>query len=179
MNATNAPNTSSDPSTPSTSNATSNASTSSNPSNPSEATAANAQEDKRGIIFCDGASRGNPGPAAYGFYIRRNDPPLHLAQGGAKIGIATNNIAEYQALIAALKAARNLDLTHIQVNMDSQLVIRQMRKQYRVKNAKLKVLHHKATQLASHFSHCDFQEIARKKNDLADELANNALDRPF
>ncbi len=99
-----------------------------------------------------------------------------LARGAQKIGIATNNIAEYKALIFALEKAISLSLTHVQVYMDSQLVIRQMRREYKVKNASLKILYRKANLLEAKFIQCLFLEIPRTKNSFADKLANNALD---
>src|SRR5438128_1155078 len=98
-------------------------------------------------LFADGASRGNPGPAAAGFVL--DDPDGHpVAAEGLALGHATNNLAEYRALVEGLLRALSLGVENVDVRMDSELVVRQMRGEYKVKNAGLKPLFEEARDLA-------------------------------
>ena len=133
------------------------------------------QEKSRYRIYCDGACRGNPGDAAYGFVIYDEDGAI-IGEGKKKIGHATNNIAEYQGLIGALNEAVKLDLKNVVVHMDSQLIVRQMRGEYKIKQPKLKVLQKKARSLCERLEGCSFIDISREQNKVADKLANIALD---
>ena len=133
------------------------------------------QEKSRYRIYCDGACRGNPGDAAYGFVIYDEDGAM-ISEGKKKIGHATNNIAEYQGLIGALNEAVKLDLKNVVVHMDSQLIVRQMRGEYKIKQPKLKVLQKKARSLCERLEGCSFIDISREQNKVADKLANIALD---
>jgi len=128
------------------------------------------------IIQFDGGSRGNPGPAGIGVVLRAQDgtPVLTL---GRFIGRATNNVAEYRALITGLEKAIELGAKRIVVRGDSELIIRQMLGQYRVKNADLKELHEEAQSLYRQFSDARIEHNYRDKNELADRLANLAMDR--
>lgn len=123
----------------------------------------------------DGASRGNPGPAAIGITIKDENKRL-VASIREKIGVTTNNQAEYKALITGLKKAINLGVEQITVFSDSELMVNQMRGIYRVKNANIKPLYSEAVRLA--YSLAGFQIVAvpREQNLEADKLANLALD---
>ncbi len=124
----------------------------------------------------DGGSRGNPGPGGIGFVVRAADG-TPLVTVGRFIGHCTNNIAEYKALIGGLEAARELGAKSIAVRGDSQLIIRQMKGEYRVKHPTLKPLHEVATRLLRSFARATITHNLREKNELADKLANLAMDR--
>jgi ribonuclease HI len=126
-------------------------------------------------LFTDGGSRGNPGPAAYGYVIEADDGTA-LASHGEAIGVATNNVAEYRALLAGLERARDLDVTDLEVVSDSELLVKQMRGEYRVKNAALRELQAEAARLARAFARVEFTAVRREHNELADALVNQALD---
>lgn len=127
-------------------------------------------------IYTDGASRGNPGDAAAAAVIYDQDDNL-LEQHSSCLGQVTNNVAEYQALILGLKRAQELQATQVEVFADSQLVVRQMQGQYKVKNAGLRSLFIEAQKLAGSFNKIVFNFIPREQNKVADALANQALDR--
>lgn len=124
----------------------------------------------------DGGSRGNPGPAGIGVVIRAADA-TPLVTLGRFIGRATNNVAEYRALITALEQAKALGATKVHVRGDSELIIRQMLGQYRVKNPDLRELYDQAQSLIAQFDDARFEHNLRHKNALADKLANLAMDR--
>ena len=124
----------------------------------------------------DGGSRGNPGPAGIGVVVRAADG-TPLVTLGRFIGRTTNNVAEYQALITALKKAKELGAKRVAVRGDSELVVRQMRGQYRVKNEGLKGLYEQARDLMAQFEQATIDHNYRHKNALADKLANLAMDR--
>jgi ribonuclease HI len=126
-------------------------------------------------LFTDGGSRGNPGPAAYGFVLEAEDGTVLDARGEA-IGVATNNVAEYSALIAGLERARLLGLTEVQVVSDSELLVKQMRGEYKVKNAALRELSLEAARLAREIGGVTYTAVRREHNELADRLVNEALD---
>lgn len=127
------------------------------------------------IAWADGASRGNPGPAAYGYVLTKPDGG-EVEAGGAAIGRATNNIAEYRGAIAALQAARQHGAAELELRLDSELVVRQIQGRYRVKNAALKPLHANLKALSEAFPKFTIRHIPRAKNARADALANAALD---
>jgi ribonuclease HI len=127
-------------------------------------------------INFDGGSRGNPGPAGIGVVLSAEDG-TPLVTLGKFIGVATNNVAEYTALILGLKQAAKLGATKIHVRGDSELVIKQMRGEYRVKNPALKALYEQAQSLVSDFQSVGFEHNLRHHNSLADRLANLAMDR--
>jgi ribonuclease HI len=131
----------------------------------------------RGVVTAniDGGARGNPGPAAYGIVLREAGGRTLLA-AGKYVGRATNNVAEYYGLIAALDAARERGVTRLRVESDSELLVRQMRGQYRVKSADLKPLHERAVKLSRGFEHFEIVHVPREKNREADRLVNAALD---
>lgn len=124
----------------------------------------------------DGGSRGNPGPAGIGVVLRAADG-TPLVTIGRFIGRATNNVAEYRALIAGLEKAIELGARRLIVRGDSELIIRQMVGEYRVKHPDLQPLHAQADRLASRFEQVSFEHNLRHKNTLADKLANLAMDR--
>jgi ribonuclease HI len=128
-------------------------------------------------LFTDGGARGNPGPAAYGYVLEADDGTV-LAAHGEKIGIATNNVAEYSALIAGLEKAVELGLPRVEVVSDSELMVKQMRGEYRVKNEALRELFEEAGRLARRIGDVRFSAVRREHNELADRLVNEALDAP-
>jgi ribonuclease HI len=124
----------------------------------------------------DGGSRGNPGPAGIGVVVRSADG-TPLVTLGRFLGVCTNNVAEYKGLIAALEAARKLGAKKIVIHGDSELIIKQMRGEYRVKHPDLKPLYEQAQHLYHQFDHASISHNLRHKNELADKLANLAMDR--
>lgn len=124
----------------------------------------------------DGGARGNPGPAAYGVVVRTAERKL-LAELARYIGIHTNNFAEYSALIAALEYAQEQKLPGLKVFSDSELLVRQMQGQYRVKDPVLKNLFARANELARGLQYFSIQHVLRSYNREADRLVNEALDR--
>jgi probable phosphoglycerate mutase len=126
-------------------------------------------------LFTDGGARGNPGPAAYGFVLEADDGTVLAAEGKA-IGRATNNVAEYRGLIAGLERALELGLANVTVVSDSELVVKQMRGEYRVKNETLRDLRDEVERLASKLGRVQYTNVRRAENELADRLVNEALD---
>jgi ribonuclease HI len=124
----------------------------------------------------DGGSRGNPGPAGIGVVVTAADG-TPLVTLGRYIGRATNNVAEYRALITAMEEARKLGAKRIVIRGDSELIIKQMRGEYRVKNPDMKALYEEAQSLITEFEHAKIEHNLRDKNELADSLANLAMDR--
>ncbi len=128
------------------------------------------------IVYTDGGARGNPGPAAIGVVF-----PDLKKEYGEKIGIATNNIAEYKAVIFGLKKAKQLlkdeyGKIEIEIRSDSELLVHQMNGKYKVKNENLKHLFVEAQNLLKDFKNVTFVHIPREKNKEADKMVNNALD---
>jgi probable phosphoglycerate mutase len=127
------------------------------------------------LAYADGACRGNPGPAAYGVvYALEDGTPL--AREAAAIGEATNNVAEYRGLLAALERLAAWGLPRVLLRLDSELVVRQMQGRYKVKNEGLRPLHERGRQLSRLFVLAQFEHVPREQNKLADKLANLALD---
>ena len=129
----------------------------------------------RAKLSTDGGARGNPGPAAYGYVLETEDGTV-LDQRGQTIGVATNNVAEYSGLIAGMTHAFEADVTDLAVHCDSELVIKQMLGEYRVKNEALRSLHTEATRLARELGSVSYRAVRREHNELADRLVNDALD---
>lgn len=127
------------------------------------------------IVEFDGGSRGNPGPAAFGVVVRSADNGTPLVTAGRFIGNTTNNVAEWRGLIHGLERAKALGATQVTVRGDSQLVIRQMTGEYRVKQPHLKPLQEQASRLAGSFARTAFVHNTRDHNELADKLANLAM----
>jgi len=129
----------------------------------------------RARLFTDGGSRGNPGPAAYAFVLEAADGTVLDAHGEA-IGVATNNVAEYAALVAGLERAADLGVDELEVVSDSELLVKQMRGEYRVKNRALQDLFLDASRLARKIQRVTYTAVRREHNELADSLVNEALD---
>jgi ribonuclease HI len=126
-------------------------------------------------LFTDGGARGNPGPAAYGYVLEAEDGTV-LASEGRAIGSATNNVAEYSGLIAGLRKAAELRVPDVEVVSDSELMVKQMRGEYRVKNAALRALSLEAASVARQLAKVEYRHVKRAHNELADQLVNEALD---
>jgi ribonuclease HI len=127
-------------------------------------------------LFADGGSRGNPGPAASAAVLL--DPSGELMEEvGAYLGVATNNVAEWTALVLGLEAAARRGILRLGVRLDSELVVKQLRGEYRVKHAGLQPLYNRARQLLRHFSEVEIKHVPRKQNALADRLVNRLLDQ--
>ena len=126
-------------------------------------------------LFTDGGARGNPGPAAYGFVLEAEDGTVLAAEGRA-IGVATNNVAEYSGLVAGLRKAVELHVPDVEVVSDSELLVKQMLGEYRVKNEALRALFLEAGALARDLQSVDYRHVKRAHNELADRLVNEALD---
>ena len=129
-------------------------------------------------VFCDGGSRGNPGPAAIGAVVldATTEPPTRVATVSEYIGVTTNNVAEYRALIAGLEAAAPLRAHTVHVRADSLLIIKQLRGEYRVKHDNLRPLHAEARALLASYDVVDLAHVPRAQNAEADALVNAALD---
>ena len=126
-------------------------------------------------LSTDGGSRGNPGPAAYGYVLETEDGTV-LDARGETIGIATNNVAEYRGLLAGLASALERDVNELEVVSDSELLVKQMRGEYKVKNAALRELSLEAAALARQLDRVVYTAVRREHNELADRLVNEALD---
>ena len=126
-------------------------------------------------LSTDGGARGNPGPAAFGYVLETDDGTI-LAAHGERIGVATNNVAEYSALVAGLERALELGVDELEVVSDSELLVKQMTGEYRVKNEALKELNERASRLARRVGRVDYTAVRREHNELADRLVNEALD---
>ena len=126
-------------------------------------------------LFCDGASRSNPGDASIGVSILLDGKEVHTIS--KKIGIATNNEAEYQALIDGLNYCVDNSIKEIQVFLDSNLVVEQVNKNFKVKAGNLKVLNSKVDDLIQAFNFIEINHVYREENKRADQLANMALDK--
>jgi ribonuclease HI len=129
----------------------------------------------KATLFTDGGARGNPGPAAYGFVLELEDGTVLAAEGEA-IGVATNNVAEYSGLIAGLRKAVELHVPEVEVVSDSELLVKQMRGEYKVKNEALRDLSLEAARLARQLRKVEYRHVKRAHNELADRLVNKALD---
>ena len=127
------------------------------------------------LLFSDGGSRGNPGPAGAGFVLTKPDGVV-ITSGSEALGITTNNIAEYTALIRGLEAAQRKQVTELSCYLDSELIVKQLSGEYRVKKPELKPLFAKVRQLAAGFASIEFTHIPREQNKEADRLANVAMD---
>jgi ribonuclease HI len=132
------------------------------------------------LLYCDGGSRGNPGPAAIGAVVLdpATDPPTRLVTVSERIGETTNNVAEYRALIAGLEAAEAFRAAKIVVRADSMLVIEQVRGTWKVRQAHLRPLYDEARTLLARYQSVVLQHVPREQNVDADALVNAALDIP-
>lgn len=132
-------------------------------------------------LYTDGGARGNPGPSGIGAVLKFVDNGTKYSSKLLKeyIGEATNNQAEYQALLAGLGLAKEAGVTELKVFMDSELIVKQLKGEYRVKNADLKPLFAEALKRTNDFKQVSWQHIPREKNKRADELVNEALDGEY
>jgi ribonuclease HI len=126
-------------------------------------------------LSTDGGARGNPGPAAFGYVLEAEDGTV-LAAHGETIGVATNNVAEYRALVAGLEKAAEVGVDELEVVSDSELLVKQMRGEYKVKNPALRELNEAAEALAARLGRVTYTAVRREHNELADRLVNEALD---
>ena len=126
-------------------------------------------------LWTDGGARGNPGPAAFAYVLETDDGTVLDARGEA-IGVATNNVAEYSALVAVLERAVEAGVSELEVRSDSELMVKQMRGEYRVKNRDLQSLFLDASRAAREIGRVTYTHVRREHNELADRLVNEALD---
>jgi ribonuclease HI len=126
-------------------------------------------------LWTDGGARGNPGPAAFAYVLETEDGTVLDARGEA-IGVATNNVAEYSALVAGLSRALEAGIRELEVRSDSELMVKQMRGEYRVKNRDLQSLFLDASLAAREIGRVTYTHVRREHNELADRLVNAALD---
>jgi ribonuclease H / adenosylcobalamin/alpha-ribazole phosphatase len=129
----------------------------------------------RAKLWTDGGARGNPGPAAFAYVLEADDGTV-LAAHGEAMGVATNNVAEYSALLAGLEKAVELAVGELDVLSDSELMVKQMRGEYKVKNAALRELSLRAAALGRQLASVRYTAVRREQNELADRLVNEALD---
>jgi ribonuclease HI len=129
----------------------------------------------KATLWTDGGARGNPGPAAFAYVLEAWDGTVLDARGEA-IGVATNNVAEYSALVAGLRRAAELGVTELDVRSDSELLVKQMRGEYRVKHKVLQGLFLDASRAAREVGRVSYTHVGREHNELADSLVNEALD---
>lgn len=131
---------------------------------------------KNAIIYSDGGSRGNPGPSASGFVIL-NEGGEVVVEGGAYLGITTNNVAEYQAVYLGLERAQELGVRVVDFRMDSLLVVNQMNGLWKIKNADLAIINNRIHELTGQFDRVTFSHVRREYNKLADGMVNKILDQ--
>jgi ribonuclease HI len=131
---------------------------------------------KKLISYTDGGARGNPGPAGIGAVLYNEDKKV-VAEISRYLGVATNNQAEYKALISALRKAIELKADELDCYLDSELVVKQLKREYKVKNAELAPLFLEIHNLSLSFKKITYTHIPREKNKAADQLANEAMDR--
>ncbi|HEY3449520.1 MAG TPA: ribonuclease HI family protein [Myxococcales bacterium] len=139
------------------------------------ATAEGASGRKKLLVYSDGAARGNPGPAGAGAVLTRPDGTL-VSKAGKFLGTATNNVAEYTALLLGLETALRLGAEEVEVVADSELLVRQLNGVYKVKNAGLKPLFEQAKAMLGRFAKWTARHVPREQNKLADEMSNRAID---
>ncbi|MBI4405292.1 MAG: ribonuclease HI family protein [Deltaproteobacteria bacterium] len=126
------------------------------------------------VLYCDGASRGNPGPAACAYVLFHNDQMI--AKQGIALGIETNNVAEYQGLLKGLDASLLHGAAQLTIRSDSELLVRQLNGQYKVRSGHLIPLYQMAREKLKKFKSFIIEHVPREQNTLADALANQALD---
>lgn len=129
---------------------------------------------RRALLYCDGASRGNPGPAGAGAVLVLGEGKA--VRVGRFLGVQTNNVAEYQGVIVGLEKAAELGIREIDVRADSMLAVMQLRGEWKLKNEGLKPLFARARELVTRFDKVTFQHIPRELNGAADEMSNRAID---
>lgn len=141
-----------------------------------EGTKREAKSDQHLILYCDGASFGNPGPAGAGFVLETPEGEV-VKRGGVPLGVTTNNVAEYRALIAGLGEASALGARRVTVRADSELLVRQLKGRYRVKAEHLRPLYEQARKLIAGFDGVRLENLPREGNAEADSLAKAAARR--
>lgn len=129
------------------------------------------------LAYTDGGSRGNPGPAGAGAILYDADTKTVLAEISEYLGKQTNNVAEYTALLLAIQKAKELGAERVDFRLDSELIVKQMNGEYKVKNEHLAKLFVQIWNLRQQFVRVTFEHIRREKNKEADKLANDAMDR--
>ncbi len=130
----------------------------------------------KAVLRCDGAASGNPGPAGIGMALfDRQGNEIH--QWGCSIGEETNNVAEYLAMMEGLRRAAHMDISSIRVLSDSQLLVRQINGQYKVRNARLQELHAESMELLERFDEWDVEHVDRSENTVVDEIAKQQVKR--
>ncbi len=134
-----------------------------------------SEKFSKAVVFIDGASRGNPGPASAGVVFKSAKGEV-LKSLSLKIGTATNNIAEYMALVFALQEAMMLGVAELEICSDSELLVKQCKGEYKVKEDSLRLLFLIAKHLRGGFKHFTIRHVPREENKLADQAANKALD---
>jgi ribonuclease HI len=127
-------------------------------------------------IYCDGGARGNPGPAASGAVLVDPETEELIGSAAEYLSTATNNQAEYHAVVLGLRKAKELGAGEVEVVMDSELAVRQLNGEYRVKNEELAKKYLEVHNLAQNFKRISFRHVTRDKNTRADELVNKVLD---
>jgi len=127
------------------------------------------------VVYIDGGARGNPGPAGYGVRIEDERGDL-VEEFHGFLGSSTNNVAEYNGLLAALRYAQQHDQRVVRIKSDSELLVKQMKGEYRVKNPGLQTLHQQAKTLAAALDRVSYEHVRREQNKDADRLANLAMD---
>jgi ribonuclease HI len=132
--------------------------------------------EKKFIIYTDGGARGNPGPAGIGVVIYDEQKQV-IDKLSEYLGVATNNQAEYKAVVAAFKKAKELGATELDFYLDSELVVKQLKREYKVKNKDLAPLFLEIHNLSLSFKKISYTHIPRELNKVADALANEAMDR--
>ncbi len=132
--------------------------------------------DPEATLFADGGSRGNPGPAASGAVLLDGAGEL-IEEAFAYLGVKTNNVAEWTALLLGLEAAAKCGIRRLAIRLDSELVVKQLRGEYRVKHPELQPLYRRAVVLLRAFEEIDLRHVPRKQNALADRLVNRVLDQ--
>jgi ribonuclease HI len=130
---------------------------------------------KKLVVNVDGGARGNPGPAAIGVVVRDGDGEV-LEERGERIGAATNNVAEYRALLLGIERAAELDASELELVGDSELIVRQVKGEYKVKDAALRELHAEVKRALAPFAAWSIRHVRREQNAEADRLVNAALD---
>lgn len=130
---------------------------------------------KKCYLYSDGAARGNPGPAGAGFAVLDSEGSL-IFEGKRYLGETTNNQAEYIALLSGLEKIFELKFDNVDISLDSELVVKQIKGEYRVKNEALRPHHKKILELLKKFSSYNIKHVPREKNKVADRLANEAID---
>jgi ribonuclease HI len=142
----------------------------------SSPTSGAAIEHAFAMLWSDGGARGNPGPAGAGFVLKSATGEV-LAAEGHFLGHTTNNVAEYRALLLGLRSAVDLGVKRLEVRADSELLIKQLKGEYRVKNAGLRPLYEEALVLLRRFEEVRLKHVRREHNTEADRLANEGIDR--